>query len=106
RREGAAPPDEVEGAHVSRYRWVVLAAGAVGTAAVAALRTGLPALGPALRSAHHLSLAQVGLVFASVSVGIMLALVPWGVLTDRVGERPVMAGGLAATAAALAGTAL
>jgi sugar phosphate permease len=39
-------------------------------------------------------------------VGVMVTLVPWGVLTDRVGERPVLAGGLAGTAAALVGAAL
>jgi sugar phosphate permease len=85
----------------SRYRWVILATGAVGAGAFAALRMGLPALGPAIRSHYGLSLAQVGLAFAAVAVGVMLTLVPWGVLTDRIGERPVMAAGLAGTAVAL-----
>ena len=31
--------------------------------------------------------------------------VPWGMLTDRIGERPVLAGGLLATSAALVGMA-
>jgi sugar phosphate permease len=66
---------------------------------------GLPALGPALRSAYGLSLPEVGLAFTAVAVGVMLTLVPWGVLTDRIGERPVMAAGLAGAAAALAATA-
>jgi sugar phosphate permease len=89
----------------SRYRWVILGVGAAGAGAFSALRMGLPALGPALRSAYGLSLPQVGLAFAAVAVGVMLTLVPWGVLTDRVGERPVMTAGLAGTALALAGTA-
>jgi sugar phosphate permease len=85
----------------SRYRWVILGVGAAGAGAFAALRMGLPALGPALRDAYGLSLAEVGVVFAAVAVGVMLTLVPWGILTDRVGERPVLAGGLGATGLAL-----
>jgi sugar phosphate permease len=85
----------------SRYRWVILATGAAGAGAFAALRMGLPALGPAIRSHYGLSLAQVGLAFAAVAVGVMLTLVPWGALADRIGERPVMAAGLAGTAVAL-----
>ncbi|MEA2317686.1 MAG: hypothetical protein QOD44_1875, partial [Solirubrobacteraceae bacterium] len=89
----------------SRYRWVILGVGAAGAGAFSALRMGLPALGPAIRDAYGLSLPEVGLAFTAIAVGVMATLVPWGVLTDRVGERPVMSGGLAATAAALAATA-
>ncbi|HEU4977956.1 MAG TPA: MFS transporter [Solirubrobacteraceae bacterium] len=88
-----------------RYRWVILGAGAAGAGAFSALRMGLPALGPALRHAYGLSLPQVGLAFTAVAVGVMLTLVPWGVLTDRIGERPVMSVGLALTAGALAAAA-
>lgn len=90
----------------ARYRWVVLAVGALGAGAFSALRMGLPALGPALREQFGLSLSQVGLAFTAISVGVMLTLLPWGVLTDRIGERPVMSIGLAGTAVALAGAAL
>ncbi|HEY7619835.1 MAG TPA: MFS transporter [Solirubrobacteraceae bacterium] len=89
----------------SRYRWVILATGAVGAGAFAALRMGLPALGPAVRGAYGLTLGEVGLAFAAVTGGGMLTLVPWGALTDRIGERPVMAVGLAGCAAALLGAA-
>ncbi len=84
-----------------RYRWVVLSVGAGGAAAFSALRMGLPALTPALRSTFGLSLTQVGLVLAAVSVGVMITLIPWGMLTDRIGERPVMAAGLTGCALAL-----
>jgi sugar phosphate permease len=83
------------------YRWVVLGVGGFGAAAFAALRMGLPALTPAVREEFGLGLAQVGLVFTAVSIGVLLTLVPWGALTDRVGERPVMTVGLAGTGAAL-----
>jgi len=85
---------------------VVLGVGAAGAGAFSVLRMGLPALGPALRDAYGLSLAQVGLAFTAVALGTVLTLVPWGMLTDRVGERPVLSGGLAGTALALAGAAL
>jgi sugar phosphate permease len=90
----------------SRYRWVILATGAVGAGAFSALRMGLPSLGPALRGEFGLSLGEVGLAFAAVTGGGMVTLVPWGALTDRIGERPVMASGLAGCAAALIGAAL
>jgi sugar phosphate permease len=88
------------------YRWVILATGAAGAGSFAALRMGLPALGPAVRSEYGLTLGQVGLAFAAVAVGGMLTLVAWGALTDRIGERPVMAVGLAGSAVALVGAAL
>jgi sugar phosphate permease len=89
-----------------RYRWVILTTGAAGAGSFAALRMGLPSLGPAIRSTYGVSLGQVGLAFAAVAVGGMLTLVAWGALTDRIGERPVMAIGLAGCAVALAGAAL
>jgi sugar phosphate permease len=90
----------------ARYRWVILATGAVGAGAFSALRMGLPSLGPAVRSEYGLSLGEIGLAFAAVTGGGMLTLVPWGALTDRIGERPVMAVGLAGSAVALVGVAL
>ena len=84
-----------------RYRWVILATGAVGAGAFSALRMGLPSLGPAVRGEFGLSLGEVGLAFAVVTAGGMVTLVPWGALTDRIGERPVMAIGLGGSGLAL-----
>jgi len=84
-----------------RYRWIVLLVGCVGTMVTGALRQGLPSLGPAFRDEFSLSVGEVGFVFAALALGMTLALVPWGVLTDRTGERLVLAGGLALTAGAL-----
>jgi sugar phosphate permease len=86
----------------SRYRWVILATGAAGAGAFSALRMGLPSLAPAVRSEFGLTLGEVGLAFAAVTGGGMLTLVPWGALTDRIGERPVMATGLAGCGLSLA----
>ena len=83
------------------YRWIVLAAGCVGTMVTGALRQGLPSLGPAFRDEFSLSVGQVGFVFASLALGMTIALVPWGALADRTGERVVLATGLLLTAGSL-----
>jgi len=85
----------------ARYRWVILAVAVGAQAAISAVRQGLPALGPVLRDTFGLSLPQLGIALGSVTVGIMLTLIAWGVLADRIGERPVIAAGLAGSAAAL-----
>ena len=66
---------------------------------------GLPVLAPALRDAYGLSLFQVGIALDSVWVGTMATLLPWGLLADRVGERLVLALGLAACGSAMVGAA-
>ena len=66
-----------------------------------ALRQGMPSLAPVFRDEFSLSVGQVGFVFASLALGMTVALIPWGALADRTGERPVLGGGLALTAAGL-----
>ena len=83
------------------YRWTILAVGVGAQGALSALQQGLPALGPALRDELGLSLPQVGVVLASGSWGLMLTLLAWGWLADRIGERFVIAAGLGTGAAAL-----
>jgi sugar phosphate permease len=86
----------------ARYRWVVLAAGTLAQASFAAVSVGLPALAPALRARYHLSLGETGVVLGAVGIGMLPALLPWGLLADRTGERVVIAVGLGGAAAALA----
>lgn len=88
-----------------RYRWAILAVGVVAQASFSALFFGIPVLAPALRSEYGLTLAQLGVVLASVSVGMVLTVLPWGVLADRISERAVMATGLAVATASLVGAA-
>ena len=64
-------------------------------ASFSALLIGLPVLAPALRDRYDLSLSQVGLALSSVWIGPILTLLPWGLLADRIGERFVLASGLA-----------
>ncbi|HSC49136.1 MAG TPA: MFS transporter [Gaiellaceae bacterium] len=88
---------------MSRYRWLVLAAGTAAQTSFSAVIVGLPVLAPTLRDVHDLSLVQVGVVLDSLWIGTLLTLLPWGLLADRVGERLVLATGLVACAAALVG---
>jgi sugar phosphate permease len=85
---------------------VVLGLGILGQAAFAALLTGFPALGPALRTEYDLSLSAFGAVLGAVLAGATFTLVPWGLLTDRIGERRAMTLGLAGAGLALATAAL
>jgi sugar phosphate permease len=86
---------------LSRYRWLVLAAGTAAQTSFSAVIIGLPVLAPTLRDEHSLSLVQVGLLLDSLWIGTLLTLLPWGLLADRRGERLVLATGLTACAGAL-----
>lgn len=78
----------------------MLGASTLAQAAAAVMMHGPAFLIPVLHDREGLSLAEAGLVAAAPTVGVMLTLVAWGALTDRVGERRVLLCGLLATAAA------
>src|SRR5215510_3659184 len=84
-----------------RYRWTVLAAGVVAQASYAMTGLGLPAIAPAIRRDYGLTLTQTGVVLAASFLGSVPTLLAWGLVADKIGERFVMAGGLAAAAGAL-----
>ena len=90
---------------MTRYRWVVLAAGTAAQASYSAIWFGVAVLAPALRDEHRLSLGQVGVLIASSLAGSVLSLIPWGIAADRFGERVVLGVGLAGSGAALLGAA-
>lgn len=81
-------------------RWAMLAASTLAQAAAAVMMHGPAFLIPVLHDREGLSLAQAGLVAAAPTVGVMLTLVAWGALTDRIGERAVLLAGLTTTTAA------
>ena len=83
----------------------MLAAGTAAQASISAVLIGLPALAPALRDDLGFSLAQIGAFFAATNLGQMATLLLWGYAADRAGERVVIAVGLGAASAALAGAA-
>ena len=84
----------------SRQRWIVLAVGLLGLIAGCAAQYGLAYLIPALRAEDHSLEAATTLVIAPV-VGVIVALIAWGALADRFGERLVLTLGLAGQGAAL-----
>ncbi|MCO4855895.1 MFS transporter [Herbaspirillum sp. WGmk3] len=85
----------------SAHRWKVLAAGVAANASFSAVFSGLPVTSLVLRSDYHLSNAQLGLALGLLSLGVALGELPWGVLTDRLGDRKVLLAGLLGTSAAL-----
>lgn len=78
-----------------RYRWVVLAAGTLAQTSYSATWLGVAVMAPAVRSYFHLSLGQTGLLFSVSLAGAVLSFIPWGLATDRYGERRVLMIGLA-----------
>jgi MFS family permease len=62
-------------------------------------------LAPALRDRYDLSLTEVGVVVAAEWVGLTIALLPWGLAVDRLGERWTVTAGLVACSAFLVGAA-
>ena len=79
---------------LSRYRWAVLAVGTAAQACALALLFAPSVLAPELRDELGLSLTEIGIVIAAPWVGPIFTLLPWGMLTDRVGERLVLAVGV------------
>jgi MFS family permease len=79
----------------------VLTAGVVAQASYATTGLGLPAIAPAIRRDFDLTLTQTGVVLAASFFGSVPTLLIWGLVADRIGERFVMAAGLAAASGAL-----
>lgn len=84
------------------HRWKVLAVGVAANAAFSAAAAGLPTTAIFMRASYQLDNAQLGLALGLLGLGVALFELPWGLLTDRWGDRPVLLTGLGATAAALA----
>ncbi|UCI06972.1 MFS transporter [Mesorhizobium sp. B1-1-8] len=81
------------------HRWKVLGIGVASNAAFSATFAGIPATAVLMRQGYHLDNAALGLALGLLGLGVALSELPWGVLTDRWGDRRVLLTGLGATAA-------
>eukprot|EP01035_Chromulina_nebulosa_P005679 gene5679-7702_t len=82
-----------------RHRWKVLAAGVAANAAFSVAFSGIPMTAVLMRTGYRLDNANLGLVLGLMGLGIAVSELPWGLLTDRWGDRRVLLIGLGATAA-------
>ncbi|MDR5735862.1 MFS transporter [Caballeronia sp. LZ025] len=83
------------------HRWKVLGVGVAANASFAAAVAGIPTTAVWLRSGYYLNNAELGLVLGALGLGAAVSELPWGLLTDRWGDRRVLLLGLIATAIAL-----
>src|SRR5438270_6632997 len=84
-----------------RRRWWMLGLGMGAQAASCVFLYGLPYLVPDLRHQLGLSLTAASTLVAAPLIGVIVALVAWGALADRYGERLVITAGLAIAGGAL-----
>lgn len=85
----------------TRSAAVVLAAASSAQAAVSFIGFGLPAIGPQLRQAYGLSLAELGAILTANLLGAGVALIGAGIAVDRYGSRLAMLAGTALAGAGL-----
>ncbi|MFK4444264.1 MFS family permease [Caballeronia udeis] len=83
------------------HRWKVLGVGVAANVSFSAAAAGIPTTAVWLRADYHLGNAALGLALGAMGLGVALTELPWGVATDRWGDRPILLSGLATTAAAL-----
>lgn len=83
--------------------WLMLATAVLAQAAGTVFQSAPAFLIPLLHTQRGVPLAQAGLLASAPTLGLVLTLVAWGALADRVGERWAIAGGMALTALAALG---
>ncbi|RDU99052.1 MFS transporter [Trinickia dinghuensis] len=88
------------------HRWKVLAVGVAANAGFSAAAAGIPTTAIWMRTGYHFDNAQLGMALGATGLGIALSELPWGLATDRFGDRPVLIAGLLGTALALLSMAL
>lgn len=81
-------------------RWSIMLVSLVATASSFLFINGIAFLIPSLQAARGIPLDEAGLLSSMPSWGMVVTLIGWGYVLDRVGERLVMAAGSALTAAA------
>src|SRR3954470_5974388 len=80
--------------------WLMLSFGVAAQASSTVFVSTPAFLIPLLHTERGLTLGQAGLLASAPTLGLVITLIAWGALTDRIGERWVIASGLAITALA------
>lgn len=83
------------------HRWKVLGVGVAANASFSSVVGGLPATAVFMRATYQLDNTELGMVLGVLGLGIAASEIPWGLLTDRWGDRPVLLTGLLSSAIAL-----
>jgi MFS family permease len=84
------------------HRWRVLGIGVAANGAVAAVFAGIPATAVFVRSSYQINNAVFGWAIGAMGLGLALSELPWGFVTDWLGDRKVLLAGLSLTGIALA----
>jgi MFS family permease len=82
------------------HRWKVLGVGVAANVGFSAAIAGIPTTAVWLRADYHLGNAALGLALGAMGLGVAISELPWGVATDKWGDRPILLTGLATVAAA------
>lgn len=78
-------------------RWLLLAVATLQQAGLTLVRFGIPVLAPFARADLGLSLVETGIILGAFDLGALFTFYLTGRLTDRLGERAVMAAGAVIT---------
>lgn len=76
------------------HRWKVLGAGVIANAVFSAAFQGLPTTAIFMRTGYEISTGEVGVIIGLMGLGIAISELPWGILTDKWGDRVVLLLGL------------
>lgn len=95
-KHGLMPTDSISAA----TRWSMVAIALVVTASAFSFVNAVPFLIPALEAERGTPLSETGLLASMPSLGMVVTLIAWGYVADRIGERIVLTIGSVLTAAA------
>lgn len=84
------------------HRWRVLGIGVAANASFAVALAGIPTTAVFMRSGYRLDTSHLGFVLSAMGLGVAVSEVPWGLVTDRLGDRKVLLAGLSLTGVVLA----
>ncbi len=86
----------------SGHRWRVLGIGVSANASFAAALSGIPTTAVFMRADYHIGTSDLGCILGAMGLGIALSELPWGLVTDRLGDRKILLIGLGLTGLVLA----